>query len=639
MPPVSIENPILNSPFEEPARHLRFDDDGITDEIVEGRRQSAYFIPVAKPKKKGGAAQPPGDRVDGERMNENDFINQVREHVDRLARPPGYPGVTPSRASSSTYWTDARPRAAALLLPDRGARDGHLPDRVRRQASQPWIENALREDGQAPQPRPVPASPSRWRPAPARPSSWRCSSPGRRSTSSPTRQDARFSDAFLIVTPGHHHPRPPAGPAAERPDNYYQERDLLAARPAAAAAGRQDRHHELPRLPAARHARGRIADEEGARRPRRRPDRVHRDAGPDGPPRLPRARHEEEHRRAQRRGAPLLPGARAGRWRRRRSSRAEERAEAKRDEEAARVWLNGLRAVKQKLGIRAIYDLSATPFFLAGLRLPGGDAVSVGRERLLRSSTRSRRASSKIPRVPVADDAVDGDSPDLPRPLAPDPRRPAEEGPGDRRNRRRAEAPEGARGRAAQPLRQLREGSSSVAGRPVPAPRRCSSSSARTRTSASSSTTGSPAGTSTLPDGATVPVPGALRSSATSRSAAGSTRPNTLLIDSAQLESGDAMDPAFKKIAAAEIDEFKASTGPAFPGRVRGRHHRRGPAARGHEHDRQARTASASRSAASCRSRCSPRAGTPTPSPTSSASVPSGPSCCASRSSAGACAG
>ena len=51
-----IENPILNSPFREPARHFRFDDDGITNEIVEGRRRSAYFIPIPQPKKKGGAA-------------------------------------------------------------------------------------------------------------------------------------------------------------------------------------------------------------------------------------------------------------------------------------------------------------------------------------------------------------------------------------------------------------------------------------------------------------------------------------------------------------------------------------------------------------------------------------------------------
>jgi type III restriction enzyme len=28
---VVIQNPILNSPFEEPRRHFRFDDDGITN--------------------------------------------------------------------------------------------------------------------------------------------------------------------------------------------------------------------------------------------------------------------------------------------------------------------------------------------------------------------------------------------------------------------------------------------------------------------------------------------------------------------------------------------------------------------------------------------------------------------------------
>jgi hypothetical protein len=44
---VVIENPIINSPFEEPQRHFRFDDNGITDEIVESRRISAYFIPIA----------------------------------------------------------------------------------------------------------------------------------------------------------------------------------------------------------------------------------------------------------------------------------------------------------------------------------------------------------------------------------------------------------------------------------------------------------------------------------------------------------------------------------------------------------------------------------------------------------------
>jgi hypothetical protein len=50
---VVIENPIINSPFDEPTRHFRLSDEGITNEIVDGRRTSSYFVPIAKPKKKG----------------------------------------------------------------------------------------------------------------------------------------------------------------------------------------------------------------------------------------------------------------------------------------------------------------------------------------------------------------------------------------------------------------------------------------------------------------------------------------------------------------------------------------------------------------------------------------------------------
>ncbi len=56
MPPVVIENPVINSPFEEPQRHFRFTDDGITNEIVDARRVSSYFIPIPQPKKRVKAA-------------------------------------------------------------------------------------------------------------------------------------------------------------------------------------------------------------------------------------------------------------------------------------------------------------------------------------------------------------------------------------------------------------------------------------------------------------------------------------------------------------------------------------------------------------------------------------------------------
>jgi type III restriction enzyme len=44
-------------------------------------------------------------------------------------------------------------------------------------------------------------------------------------------------------------------------------------------------------------------------------------------------------------------------------------------------------------------------------------------------------------------------------------------------------------------------------------------------------------------------------------------RPNTFLIDSRQLESGEAMSDDFKKVVAAEIGEFKAEIRQRFPGR------------------------------------------------------------------------
>ena len=57
MKQVVIENPIINSPFEEPKRHFLFSEEGITNEILEARRVSSYFVPIAKPKKKGKQKQ------------------------------------------------------------------------------------------------------------------------------------------------------------------------------------------------------------------------------------------------------------------------------------------------------------------------------------------------------------------------------------------------------------------------------------------------------------------------------------------------------------------------------------------------------------------------------------------------------
>ncbi len=89
---------------------------------------------------------------------------------------------------------------------------------------------------------------------------------------------------------------------------------------------------------------------------------------------------------------------------------AEDREEAKRNSEAARLWISGIEALKRKVGVRTVFDLSATPFFLRGSGYREGtlfpwtvsdfslmDAIECG--------------IVKLPRIPVADNAVTGETP------------------------------------------------------------------------------------------------------------------------------------------------------------------------------------------------------------------------------------
>lgn len=82
--------------------------------------------------------------------------------------------------------------------------------------------------------------------------------------------------------------------------------------------------------------------------------------------------------------------------------KGDEKKEAEKNKEAARLWINGLEAVKRKLGVNRVFDLSATPFFLKGSGYAEGtlfhwtvsdfslmDAIECG--------------IVKLPRVPVAD--------------------------------------------------------------------------------------------------------------------------------------------------------------------------------------------------------------------------------------------
>src|SRR3954467_293479 len=113
MPPVVIDNPILNSPYREPARHFRFDaNNEITSNIDPGRRGSSYFLPIAAPKKKAS----PGlfDDLD-EKETESGHVNRIRQLV-RKWRDQGWPDVTPVTRALLDHWLaeDASARCSSV---------------------------------------------------------------------------------------------------------------------------------------------------------------------------------------------------------------------------------------------------------------------------------------------------------------------------------------------------------------------------------------------------------------------------------------------------------------------------------------------------------------------------------------------
>jgi type III restriction enzyme len=110
-----------------------------------------------------------------------------------------------------------------------------------------------------------------------------------------------------------------------------------------------------------------------------------------------------------RRGSPLLSA----------QSRADaegaligdDKREAAENEEAARLWINGIEALDHALskGVRSVYDLSATPFFLRGSGCPEGYLFPwVVSDFSLMDAI--ERGIVKLPRVPVTDNLVGVDT-------------------------------------------------------------------------------------------------------------------------------------------------------------------------------------------------------------------------------------
>jgi type III restriction enzyme len=110
-----FDHPILNSPYIRPEKHWELDDDGQpTQQIVESRRNAKFITPIPKPKKRKTASNQDGFVFDegvgisskGQQYDPTSIINEVRGYVDtwRSLPNPNQWQVTPETARLLQHW-------------------------------------------------------------------------------------------------------------------------------------------------------------------------------------------------------------------------------------------------------------------------------------------------------------------------------------------------------------------------------------------------------------------------------------------------------------------------------------------------------------------------------------------------------
>lgn len=400
-----LGNPILNSPYDPPEAHFELGEKGPTGKVLSGRRPSESFIPVPPSKKGKHAGQQAMDfDVTGERREQNTLINDIRREVERW-RASNWNGVTPYTRKLLTHWA-ARPPArddpvlfcqreaaeTAIFLAEVAGRHGTADYRRRLEP-----ENALHNDG-LPRLGLKMATGTGKTVVMAMLIAWQTIN----KVTSP--RDARFAKRFLVVAPGITirdrlgvlHP--------EREDNYYRERDLVPPdlwEPLLQAQIEIVNYHAfLPRdakeiqgvaATTRKLLRGDTPQAADAFRetPEQVAARILRSFG-SGKGELVVLNDEAHHCYQDK----LL-------------EHPDEQAE-KDDEERnreARVWFRGVSDLRRIAGVKGVYDLSATPYYLKGSGYNEGFIFPwVVSDFSLMDAIES--GIVKVPRVPVDDDAA-----------------------------------------------------------------------------------------------------------------------------------------------------------------------------------------------------------------------------------------
>ena len=401
-----FERPILNSPYACPARHWELDTNGQpTQQIIENRRPADFITPIPKPRKIKGEqshlnfGDDKGLSTAEQAYDHTAIINAVRHEVDAWRKlPKSQWKVTPETARLLEHWRNhtfagVRPFFCQIEAAETAIWMTEVAPQIGKKGER-FLDHLVKVNGDA--------NPDLMRLAlklatgagkttvMAMLIAWQ--------TVNAVRGRKKFTRGFLVVAPGLTIRDRLRVLLPNDPNSYYASRELVP-------------RDMLPELERARivitnyHAfrlRERIDLSKGGRRLLQ---------GRNGA----ELQTQETEGQMLQRVMPSLMGMKnilvindeAHHCYREKPQDREELARDQKDEaeennEVARLWISGIEAVGRKLGLQQVIDLSATPFFLSGSGYVEGtlfpwtmsdfslmDAIECG--------------IVKLPRVPIAD--------------------------------------------------------------------------------------------------------------------------------------------------------------------------------------------------------------------------------------------
>ena len=414
-----FERPVLNSPYVRPSRHWELDETGQpTQEIIESRRPAEFITPIPTPKKRRGSSaeqvlvfDEAAERLEaeGQQYDLREIINGVRGQVDLWRKLPDESQwrVTPETARLLRHWrhhrfSGIRPFFCQVEAVETAIWLTEVAPQVGRVGKDflDYLASANR-DADLPRLALKMATGAGKTTVMAMLIAWQTINAVRRP------QSRRFTRGFLVVTPGITIKDRLRVLQPNDPDSYYRSRELIPS-------------DLLPDLERAKivitnyHAfklRERLEVSKGGRsllQGRGEPLTTLETEGQMLQRVMPELMgikkilvlNDEAHHCYREKPGEGEEGA----------LRGDDRKEADKNTEAARLWISGLGTVGRELGINRVIDLSATPFFLRGSGYAEGtlfpwtmsdfslmDAIECG--------------IVKLPRVPVADNIPGGDMP------------------------------------------------------------------------------------------------------------------------------------------------------------------------------------------------------------------------------------